>query len=625
MSNQAGIWHYDRRPISQEQLDAIELQLSVQGPDCRGDYSEPGLAMLHRAFHITREDAQEKQPLRGANGSVLTWDGRLDNRDELLATMGRSHFDLPTDVEVVDAVLSASDIEALHRLNGDWALVRWNRRERRLLLARDYIGMRKLYYIATATSFYWSTDLAALVLNSGEHYTLCDSYFAGYFASNPSPQLTPYQQIKMVPPGGYIEVMPGQSRVGRYWSFNSSREIHYKSDADYEAHFRHLFRQSVQRRLRTDYPLLVDLSGGLDSSSIVCMANEIIKSGSANAIMNTLSKYSLEEPGGDERPYFNAVEAHVGKTGVSIEVRPAKGDLYSALPGSLFAPLPCHFSDLCEEEKVLLDRTTGQQNRVHLSGFGGDELLGGVQDPVPLLAFRLWRLRLPSFWRELEAWSLQRKTTIWALFAASARQLMPVVLRASLHRDSSGQVAAWLTSEFRSNQQIERRRLQIAPGWRDWLPGPTSPDTVYFSLASTISGDLPHFAFAEQLALPYYDRDLFEFLFSIPGEQLLRPKQRRSLMRRALKGIVPDQVLSRRTKWLGRQVPTRKLLATAKGIAVSDSASRIVRHYVDQTKLYGAFQQMEQGVEQPLLQFIRYYGMVLLVDDLCRRGLVKDD
>ncbi len=262
MSMQAGIWHYDQRRVSQEQLAAFERQLTTQGPDARGEFVDCGFAMLHRAFYITAEDSLETQPVQNAHGSVLTWDGRLDNRGELLSELGRSPLDLPTDAEIVSAALSAWDTKALPRLNGDWALSWWHPRDQRLILARDYIGIRKLYYLATAESLYWSTDLATLVLHSGEKHDLCDAYFAGYFTSYPEPQLTPYEEILLVPPGGYIEATPGKLRVHRYWSFNGLRDIRYKTDAEYEEHFRQVFRESLRRRLRTAYPILADLSGG---------------------------------------------------------------------------------------------------------------------------------------------------------------------------------------------------------------------------------------------------------------------------------------------------------------------------------------------------------------------------
>jgi asparagine synthase (glutamine-hydrolysing) len=616
MSQQAGIWHYDQRPVSSEQFAAFDRQLTLQGPDSHGEYSEPGFAMLHRAFYITAEDALETQPVRTIHGTVLTWDGRLDNRDELLSALGRTAFDLPTDAEIVAAALSAWDTKALPHLVGDWALAWWNPRTPRLLLARDYIGIRKLYYLASRASLYWSTDLAALVLHSGRQYTLCDAYFAGYFTTYPEPQLTPYQEIQLVPPGGYLDVTSDKLRVRRYWSFNRLPSVQYKTDAEYEEHFRHVFRQSVRRRLRTAYPILADLSGGLDSSSIVCMAYDILKAGEASATINTISYYSMDESGADERPYFTAIEEFIGKTGTHIESRYEPGKPLRPVPEPYFAPLPGYFDRMLEGERRILAEIGHQGNRVHWSGLGGDELLGGVQNPVPDLAWLLWHLRLQSYRQQLEAWALQRKTTVWSLMGRSIVSLMPLRMQAHLDQDKTSQLVGWLRPEFVKREHIARRRLRIVGNWKDALPGPPAPDSGYLALTASIAGYLPRFSFAEQAGLPYYDRNLVQFLLTIPGEQVLRPQQRRSLMRRALKLLMPDVVLSRKTKWLGRRAPVLGMLDNAAALAALLLGTPIAECYVDPAKVQRDFDQLREGKEVSTLLLERVLGTCFLYSDV---------
>ena len=263
------------------------------------------------------------------------------------------------------------------------------------------------------------------------------------------------------------------------------------------------------------------------------------------ATVTTISHSSTEEPGGDERSYFTAVEEFIGKTGAHIEARREGPKLLRPLPEPYFAALPGYFDRPLEGERRLPIETGPQGNRMHFAGLGGDELLGGVQNPVPDLAWLLWHLRLPSFFDQLTAWALQRKTTLWSLASRSVVYLLPVGLRAQLDRDKNAKLAGWLRPEFVRLQRTTRRRLQTITSEWSWLRGPPSPDSGYLSLAASISGYLSRFTFAEQSGLPYYDRDLVQFLFAIPCEQVLRARQRRSLMRRALNGIVPDAVLTR--------------------------------------------------------------------------------
>jgi asparagine synthase (glutamine-hydrolysing) len=244
-----------------------------------------------------------------------------------------------------------------------------------------------------------------------------------------------------------------------------------------------------------------------------------------------------------------------------------------------------------------------------------------VQKPVPDLAWLLWHLRLPGFWEQTEAWALKSKTTVWSLFHRSTIHFAPIWLRAHLDREKNTMLCTWLRPEFVWQQHIDRRRLQTVANKRAWLPGPPSPDSGYLSLAASIAGYLPAFSFAEQPALPYYDRDLVQFLFAIPGEQLLRPQQRRSLMRRAFRDTVPEVVLGRKTKWLGRREPALRILDNAAALAALLPMTPISERYVEIAKVEEDFERLRQGKEAPTLLLERVLGSCFLASDLRERGL----
>ncbi|WP_158790842.1 asparagine synthetase B [Granulicella sp. L60] len=599
MSMQAGIWHFDHAPVDPSQILAFEQSLAQHGPDGRGEHAEDGLTLLYRAYYVTAEDSLEVQPIHSRDGNRVLWDGRLDNQEELLLALDSRSVDLPTDAELAAAAFDHWGTDCFRRLIGDWAMTVWDRRRRRLILARDYIGIRKLYYLRTPKSLFWSTNLTTLVLHSGEEFALCDEYFAGYFVSHPEPQLTPYAEIQAVPPGSYVEVDTHRLRIQRYWSFAHQRPIRYKSDAEYEEHFRYFLRQSLRHRMRTNYPIQADLSGGLDSSSIVCIAYDLINRGEANALINTLSYYSLDEPGGDERPYYEAIEAHIGKTGTHLQMSKSRLGLVP-LPAERFSPLPGSFNSTLQHELRVSDATAAQSNRVHLAGLGGDELLGGVQNPVPQLATSLWTLHLPTYWEQIQAWSLQRKVPIWTLLGRSVLELMPLTVRAKL--DATAEVSTWLQPEFAKRYDARERSLSAVRTWQDYLPGPNSPNSAYLTLASTLQNrPLSITGVDGRLTLPYYDRDLVAFLFAIPEEQLLRAKQRRSLMRRALKGIVPDVVLFRKTKWLGKREIALELIDSAAALESLLPKSAIGERYIDVTQVLKDIERLRQGKEAPVV------------------------
>jgi asparagine synthase (glutamine-hydrolysing) len=173
----------------------------------------------------------------------------------------------------------------LGKLIGDWALSLWNPRERSVLLAKDPIGTKHLYYSFDDKQLTWSTILDPLVLFAGRTFEICEEYIAGWFAIPvfPAAHLTPYMSASTsVPPSSSdASSGPESTSVNKYWDFDPGKRIRYRTDAEYEEHFRTVFATAVQRRLRSDRPVLAELSGGMDSASIVCMADTVIARGAA--------------------------------------------------------------------------------------------------------------------------------------------------------------------------------------------------------------------------------------------------------------------------------------------------------------------------------------------------------
>src|SRR5580698_1393748 len=276
MSVQAGIWNFDGRPVDRQHLAQISDSLKQQGPDGESYYVDGSVALLYRPFHTTAESRREKQPYFSHRGFILTWDGRLDNRDELIPKL-RGDLDAePTDVAIVAASFDRWEENCFLRFIGDWAVSVWKPEQRELILAIDYMAIRHIFYYPKQGCVWWASDLAPLVLQSGDKFNLDDDYIAGYFAHDPDAHLTPYREIREVPAGRFIRIRDGKLLVERYWRFSPKSRIRYKTDREYEEHFRHVLRQSVRRRLRSDSSILAELSGGLDSSSIVCMADDIL-------------------------------------------------------------------------------------------------------------------------------------------------------------------------------------------------------------------------------------------------------------------------------------------------------------------------------------------------------------
>ena len=185
----------------------------------------------------------------------------------------------------------------LRETSWKWALTIWNPQDRMFILAKDFIGTRHLYYLLDKNEIRWSTILDPLVLLAGHTFQLNEVYLAGCLVGHPGAHITPYIGIDAVPPSCYVLITGDEKKICKYWDFDSTKQIVYKTNAEYEEHFRTVFAEAVRRRLRSDSPILSDLSGGMDSSSIVCMADRLIQQGNATPPrLDTVSYYDNSEP-----------------------------------------------------------------------------------------------------------------------------------------------------------------------------------------------------------------------------------------------------------------------------------------------------------------------------------------
>jgi asparagine synthase (glutamine-hydrolysing) len=618
MSVQFGRWNWDGKSVDQTYLAMVKPVIAPYGPDDEGAYAISNLRILYRAFHTTKESRRETQPFVSESGVVITWDGRLDNRAELIRLLRDVLTTNATDVTIVAAAYDEWGANCFAKLVGDWALSIWDARSRSLLLAKDPIGTRHLYYSVDNEQVTWSTILDPLVLFAGKSFALCEEYIAGWFSLFPATHLTPYIGIHSVPPSSSVVIRNGKQIVTKYWDFDPAKKIRHRSDAEYEEHFRSVFAEAVRRRLRSDSPVLSELSGGMDSSSIVCMADTILARGAFETPrLDTISYFDDSEPNWNERPYFTKVEEKRGRTGTHIDMgsqEPFKfgfdSDHFASSPGSS-AGRPS------EASRQIAACMTSHGNRVVLSGTGGDEVTGGVPTPILELQDLLAKGHFRTLAHQLKVWALnKRKPWFYLLFDAAREFLPPALVGVPKHK----RPAPWFNRAFVKRNRAAlsgyEDRIKIFGSLPSFQGNVGTLDALRRQLASCdLSSDLPR-----EKRYPYLDRDLLEFNYAIPREQLVRPGQRRSLMRRALIGIVPDEVLNRRRKafvargpMVGIAAEWPHLLELGQNMLMSSLG------IADSARFVEALQKTRQGGEVPIVPFMRTLGIELWLRNLTNR------
>jgi asparagine synthase (glutamine-hydrolysing) len=563
MSVQFGRWNLDGQAVDPEYISRVRALLAPYAPDAMTVCVKGAFFILHGAFHTTNEARREHQPSISPAGTYLTWTGRLDNQSELLSRLNASCSPDSTDLEIVSSLYELEGRESLVHFIGDWSLSVLHHHERTLLLSVDFLGARPLYYLRGDRYVSWSSALDPLVLLASDKFTLSEEYVAGWLDGFPAAELTPYCEIRAVPPGTSVEFTRNALRIRQYWRFRPQQMAQCATDAEYEEGFRHFFRQAVRRRLRSCGPVVSELSGGMDSSSIVCVADQILESDAdLTPRLDTLSYLNDSEPDWNERPFVKVVEDARGRAGLHVNVD-NRLDFIPTRDRAFFPSTPASGILPSLPQQQVSEYLTAANIRVVLSGLGGDETTGGLPDGSAELADLFVEARLATFLRRAVAWCLPTRRPLIQIVASVLTDFLPLgLIRPSLLRKQ----VPWITQELEHiaimNPAYARLRLKIS-GLR-----PSIQENLYTleDLRRQVASAPHAVAPPRERRYPFFDRDFLEFLYNVPRAQIVRPGRRRSLMRRALLGIVPEALLERKRKAVVARAGLKSLSAQAEAV-----------------------------------------------------------
>lgn len=555
MSGIAGIYHLDGRRADPELLGRMTDRVRQRGPDAEGHWTDGGVGLGHRALHSTPESVSEKQPLADETGRyVISADARIDNRSELIAALGVVGKP-PAQVTDAELILKAYEKwgeACAGRLVGDFAFAVWDRRRRRLFCARDPIGIKPFVYHFDGRSFRWASE-ARQILEDGTIPAEPNLALIGRYLLNDGSEReeTLYRGIYRLTPGHFLVVGEGGVRRGQHWDVDPSREVRYRTDGEYAEHFLDLLREAVRSRLRSPGPVGALLSGGLDSSSVVCLAALLDREGGVcNGAPETYSVVFETLPC-DERRYIDAVVRKWGlranyvvfedeEAALDLEESQRYGDLFYEPTTFMYVP-------------ALRDaRRKGM--RVLLWGVGGDELLAAGFDHLTDLLFQgRVRALIEQLQYDAVQYAVPPRTLVWQY---CLKPLIPSPLRALLRplvRALRGNgIPRWIAPGFLERVEVtdQLRRGVLAK------PFPSrSQQTLYdglcFSWNTTFAlgvMDGLASAFSVEFRYPFFDRRLVEFLLAVPEEQRWWKDRPKAILRRALDGILPEAVRDRRGK-----------------------------------------------------------------------------
>lgn len=602
MSALAGILNFgsDAVPVDEYDLAKLGAVLDSHGPDGGFDVVSGNVGMSYRAYHTNRESRLEVQPLVSSEGHLLTWNGRLDNRDDLIRQLRSNLPQANTipDLTIVMAAYIKWEKDCFSRLVGDFCLALWDNRLRVLYLVRDIAGTRALNYYLDRDRIVWSTETAALLSLQRRASEIDEEYIADALSLRPIPELTPYKNIWSVKPAHVVAVKEtGEVRSERYWRLDPSKVIRYSTDEQYQEHALEQFSDAIGCRLRSDRPVFAELSGGLDSSAIVCVADQLIKKREVPAPgLETVSHVFEECPTADERRYIQLVEAQRQIPGHHIKdedfqlLAPLPDDVTIVTPNPVVLSFGLH-SRICKA----MDHAGA---RVLLSGLGGDQMFGGVSGAYPEVADLLASGRFLTLNQRLRAWSKARKQSyLGVLWKDAVVRQFPQRFQAMTGRQTA-QLPLWYNRDFSRRMKLQQRMLA-----KDRLRSfhtHTSRDQArgFLSAVNSISSCWRTEQFGIDVTYPFAHRPLVEFLQAIPLDQLMRPGENRVVMRRMLAGILPDEIAARRTKGNPREAIFRAVARECGRLrSVFDDSRLCARGYIDKEPLFAALDRARHGYE----------------------------
>jgi asparagine synthase (glutamine-hydrolysing) len=556
MSGIAGIYNLDGRPVDASMLARMTDVIADRGPDGVGYWIGGPIGFGHRMLCTTPESLKEKQPLTdGGDNLCLTFDGRVDNRDELTKALEANAVRLrdDTDAEIVLRAYECWGEESPKRIIGDFAFAIWDKRHSRLFCARDPIGIKPFYYFASARTFLCGSELRQLFEEAATPRRLNEGMVGEYLAvAITDNEETLYSSLFRLPPGHRLIVEPGRIRKEKYWDIDPSAEIVYRSDSEYSEHFLEIFKEAVRCRLRSQRTVGIYLSGGLDSSSIVSLARSLDRDKRClpRSGIETFSMRFPDEPHCDEGEYIEDVLRKMGLKNWATHPIDAAAGWYEKQVDR-FYDFPDYPNATINESVLSLAR--GMGIRVMLTGFGGDEWLTGSRSYGADL---LRQFRISRWFTETRCELQQRGSAVSDVLSVLRRSFAPLVpararrsIRSVLKREHP--LPLGIEPAFADRIHLTER-LRREANW------PRFDRLVHRDLYRELAGgsalhgremqDRLVSSFGIEDRHPLSDQRLIEFAFALPEEQRYRRGQTKVVLREAMRGLLPERVRQRSTK-----------------------------------------------------------------------------
>lgn len=557
------IYLNSEKRVESDLLTTMCRTLTYRGPDEEGYYTKNNVGLGVRRLSIIDVDGGH-QPI--CNEDQTVWaiqNGEIYNFKQLtqkLLRMGHT-FATRSDTEVIVHLYEEYGTDFVKHLEGMFAIAVWDEKEKKLVLARDRMGIKPLFYANLADQLLFGSEMKA-IMASGPSLTL-NTEALNYYLSLlyiPAPY-TIYNEIHKLKPGHILVFQHGKLELQRYWSLAEVHTVENYSANELQKQLRELLLASVERQLVSDVPLGFFLSGGLDSSIVVACAHQV-----HNGKIKTFS-VGFEDPSYDETVYAQAVANHLHTDHTNITLTPDFKNVIYELAEHFEEP----FADSSAIPTYYLCELTRKHVTVALSGDGGDELFAGY---LTYQADKLARIygRVPGL--------LSKKAIPWLVnrlpvsdtkinFGFKARRFVDQALLEPGQRHF-----AWKAffDEDLKESLLQRPLLDCLAGNLDGY----SPYKDYFDEASHFE-DITRFQYTDtmvylidnnltkvdrismahslEVRVPLLDTDVVEFAFSLPDRLKMPGMKLKHFLKESTRDMLPEEIVNRPKKGFNVPMP----------------------------------------------------------------------
>jgi asparagine synthase (glutamine-hydrolysing) len=526
-----------------EAVARMSGRLVHRGPDDDGLFHEGPVALAARRLSIIDLD-HGHQPIENEDKSaVVVQNGEIYNYRELKRELeGRGHrFATDCDTEVLVHLYEEHGEEFVERLRGMFAIALWDKRRRRLLLARDRFGIKPLYYRETGGGLAFASELKAMLELPGFSREIDPKAVSAYLAFNSIPApLTIFAEARKLPPGHLLRWEGGEVRQRRYARPGPppAGELRRGSMDALAAELREVLDDSVRAHLVADVPVGVLLSGGVDSGALAALA-----SAHAGEPLRTFS-IGFEEAGFDELSRARLVAERYGTDHHELILRPDAIELLPRLVEAFDEP----FGDSSALPTYIVSELAAGHVKTALSGEGGDELFGGYYTYVAdLLARRVGRLAplarplaeaLPSRHDRVGFdYKAKRFARAAALPPLERHHGWKEIFSAETRTDLAGPASAWDPLDLYRERYAETEGAAPLARMQDLDLG------IYLVDDLLVKTDRLSMAHSLELRVPFLDPKVAEFAFSLPTKMKVRGFDKKRLLRRALEPLLPKEIV----------------------------------------------------------------------------------